>query len=124
MGIHGNSNNKKRTRISSRKLGKIKRVAQKQKSKLVGEIMDPDLITEAHLRKRRTSQRANITLSGKKKRKLMKQIKRLDKKKHVMEVDTSTDASGSSNRNIEMSNVGKTNGKITNERGSITSTND
>merc|ERR1712025_646975 len=53
----------------------------------VGSIDDLELITEHHLKKRRTSARANINLSGKKKRKLMKQLKHMQKEKNDMQVD-------------------------------------
>jgi hypothetical protein len=42
---------------------------------VVGEIQDPELMTADILKKRRSSPRANITLSGKKKRKILKQLR-------------------------------------------------
>merc|ERR1712150_10161 len=88
MGVHGGGSSKKRSRLSSRKLGRLKHADQKKKKQIVGEIIDAELTTEAHLYKRRTSARANITLSGKKKRKLNKVVKRLEKKKSAMAVET------------------------------------
>lgn len=47
----------------------------------------PELITQHMLRKRTTSNRANITLSGKKKRKLEKQLKHMQADKARKEVE-------------------------------------
>lgn len=49
--------------------------------------MDKGLITIHHLKKRASSSRANITLSGKKRRKLMKQIRHAAKEKATMQVE-------------------------------------
>ncbi|XP_073521427.1 uncharacterized protein C11orf98-like [Phyllobates terribilis] len=61
---------------------------KRKKHKIVGAVVDKELITVHHLRKRSSSARANITLSGKKKRKLIKQIRHLVKEKEVMDVET------------------------------------
>ncbi|XP_073434623.1 uncharacterized protein C11orf98 homolog [Dendrobates tinctorius] len=61
---------------------------KRKKHKIVGAVVDKELITVHHLRKRSSSARANITLSGKKKRKLIKQIRHLEKEKEVMDVET------------------------------------
>ncbi|KAM9301744.1 uncharacterized protein C11orf98 homolog [Gastrophryne carolinensis] len=70
-------------------LFKRRRVLQreKRKKKIVGAVVDKGLITVHHLRKRSSSARANITLSGKKKRKLIKQLQHLQKEKNTMDVE-------------------------------------
>ncbi|KAM4617951.1 uncharacterized protein C11orf98 homolog [Discoglossus pictus] len=69
---------------------KRRRVIQREKHrkrKIVGAVVDKELTTANHLRKRSTSARANITLSGKKKRKLIKQLQHLHKEKGKMDVE-------------------------------------
>ncbi|TSZ83219.1 hypothetical protein Baya_13739 [Bagarius yarrelli] len=71
-----------------KKLFKRRRVLTKQKRKkhrIVGAVVDEGLITKHHLKKRSTSSRANITLSGKKRRKLLKQLRHMEKEKNTME---------------------------------------
>ncbi|XP_034382151.1 uncharacterized protein C11orf98 homolog [Cyclopterus lumpus] len=61
-------------------LFKRRRVLSREKRKrhlIVGAVVDEGLITIHHLKKRTSSQRANITLSGKKKRKLLKQLQNM-----------------------------------------------
>ncbi|CAB1346317.1 unnamed protein product [Coregonus sp. 'balchen'] len=53
----------------------------------VGAVVDKGLTTIHHLRKRNSSPRANITLSGKKKRKLLKQLQHMEAEKAAMEVE-------------------------------------
>ncbi|KAM4018323.1 uncharacterized protein C11orf98 homolog [Anomaloglossus baeobatrachus] len=60
---------------------------KRKKHKIIGAVVDKELITVHHLRKRSSSDRANITLSGKKKRKLIKQIRHVQKEKEVMDVE-------------------------------------
>ncbi|XP_013399665.1 uncharacterized protein C11orf98 [Lingula anatina] len=82
MGVHGMISNRKRRHNKQKKAyrrQRIKTAAQKEKSKIFSEIPDPELITIHHLRKRKTSSRANIELSGKKKRKLLKQLRHMQK---------------------------------------------
>lgn len=50
-------------------------------------MIDEGLITRHHLKKRASSARANITLSGKKRRKLLQQIRLAQKEKAAMEVE-------------------------------------
>ncbi|XP_069824297.1 uncharacterized protein C11orf98 homolog [Dendropsophus ebraccatus] len=69
----------KRRRVISRE--------KRKKHKIVGAVVDKELITRHHLRKRSSSARANITLSGKKKRKLIKQLQHLQKEKASMDVE-------------------------------------
>jgi len=74
-------------------LFKRRRVLSKQKRKknqIVGAVVDKGLITIHHLKKRNTSPRANITLSGKKRRKLLKQLRHMDKEKSSMDVEPLT----------------------------------
>uniref|UniRef100_UPI00398F3CFC uncharacterized protein C11orf98 homolog isoform X2 n=1 Tax=Pristiophorus japonicus TaxID=55135 RepID=UPI00398F3CFC len=51
----------------------------------VGAVIDEGLTTIHHLKKRCSSKRANITLSGKKKRKLLKQIQHSQRESYVMD---------------------------------------
>uniref|UniRef100_A0A3B4H4K1 LBH domain-containing protein n=1 Tax=Pundamilia nyererei TaxID=303518 RepID=A0A3B4H4K1_9CICH len=79
--------NKPKTELG-KKLFKRRRVLSREKRKrhqIVGAVVDEGLITIHHLKKRRTSPRANITLSGKKKRKLIKQLQHQQKEKASME---------------------------------------
>ncbi|KAM8910460.1 uncharacterized protein C11orf98 isoform 2-T2 [Spinachia spinachia] len=65
-------------------LFKRRRVLGREKRKrhlIVGAVVDRGLITVHHLKKRTASQRANITLSGKKKRKLIKQLQHMQRDK-------------------------------------------
>ncbi|KAK9526061.1 hypothetical protein VZT92_016716 [Zoarces viviparus] len=69
---------------------KRRRVLSREKRKrhlIVGAVVDEGLITVHHLKKRKSSQRANITLSGKKKRKLLKQLQHMQTEKAGMEVE-------------------------------------
>merc|ERR1711962_584286 len=99
------SNNK--LRETQTKNWKKKRVQRAEKKRVkgiqVGAIEDPELMTEHHLSKRKTCQRANIALSGKKKRKIQKQIKRLQKDKAVMDTEPTPDAQSSSTKKIRKS---------------------
>ncbi|KAG8563718.1 hypothetical protein GDO81_016183, partial [Engystomops pustulosus] len=58
---------------------------KRRKHKIVGAVVDKDLITVHHLKKRASCPRANITLSGKKKRKLIKQLRHVQKAKESMD---------------------------------------
>ncbi|XP_072233471.1 uncharacterized protein C11orf98 homolog [Leuresthes tenuis] len=69
----------KRRRVQSRE--------KRKKHQIVGAIVDEGLITVHHLKKRKSSPRANITLSGKKRRKLLKQLQHLQQEKATMEVE-------------------------------------
>ncbi|XP_039403508.1 LOW QUALITY PROTEIN: uncharacterized protein C11orf98 homolog [Mauremys reevesii] len=71
-------------------LFKRRRVLSKEKRRkhqITGAVVDKGLITIHHLKKRASSSRANITLSGKKRRKLMKQIRHAAKEKATMQVE-------------------------------------
>ncbi|KAG7454431.1 hypothetical protein MATL_G00259660 [Megalops atlanticus] len=72
----------KRRRVLSRE--------KRRKHKIVGAVVDKGLITVHHLKKRSSSSRANITLSGKKRRKLIKQLQHMEKEKASMEVETTS----------------------------------
>ncbi|KAM8884991.1 uncharacterized protein C11orf98 homolog [Synchiropus picturatus] len=67
---------------------RIQTKERRKKHRIVGAIVDEGLITVHHLKKRSSSARANITLSGKKKRKLIKQLQHMHKEKSSMEVAT------------------------------------
>ncbi|KAF7653341.1 hypothetical protein LDENG_00084260 [Lucifuga dentata] len=73
-----------------KKLFKRRRVLSREKRKrrqIVGAVVDAGLTTIHHLRKRNSSPRANITLSGKKKRKLYKQMQRVNVEKFHKEAE-------------------------------------
>ncbi|MEE6465221.1 hypothetical protein FKM82_006493 [Ascaphus truei] len=61
---------------------------KRRKHRVTGAIVDEGLTTANHLRKRSSSARANITLSGKKRRKLLKQFQHLQREKEGMEVES------------------------------------
>ncbi|XP_063001703.1 uncharacterized protein C11orf98 homolog [Elgaria multicarinata webbii] len=91
MGAPSGKINRPRTELK-KKLFKRRRVLSQQKRKkhrIVGAVVDAGLITIHHLKKRSSSARANITLSGKKRRKLLKQIRHATKEKTDMQVDAS-----------------------------------
>lgn len=68
----------KRRRVQGKK--------KRQRHQIVGAVIDAGLTTIHHLKKRITSKRANITLSGKKKHKLLKQLGHMEKERAGMEV--------------------------------------
>ncbi|CAJ1054336.1 uncharacterized protein C11orf98 homolog [Xyrichtys novacula] len=73
-----------------KKLFKRRRVLGREKRKknqIVGAVVDQGLITIHHLKKRKSSPRANITLSGKKRRKLLKQLQHMQQEKAGMDVE-------------------------------------
>ncbi|XP_059813503.1 uncharacterized protein C11orf98-like [Hemitrygon akajei] len=83
----GGKINRPRTELQ-RKLFKRRRVARKAKRKaIVGAVIDEGLITIHHLKKRCSNKRANITLSGKKRRKLQKQIQHSQRERSAMDVE-------------------------------------
>ncbi|KAG9280570.1 uncharacterized protein C11orf98 homolog [Astyanax mexicanus] len=86
----GGKINKPKTELG-KNLFKRRRVLTKQRRKkhcIIGAVVDEGLITKHHLKKRSTSSRANITLSGKKKNKLLKQLRHMEKEKSSMQVET------------------------------------
>ncbi|XP_074861638.1 uncharacterized protein C11orf98 homolog [Carettochelys insculpta] len=89
MGTPGGKINRPRTELK-KKLFKRRRVLSKEKRRkhqITGAVVDEGLITIHHLKKRSSSSRANITLSGKKRRKLRKQIRYAAKEKAVMQIE-------------------------------------
>uniref|UniRef100_A0A8C2B2X7 Chromosome 11 open reading frame 98 n=1 Tax=Cyprinus carpio TaxID=7962 RepID=A0A8C2B2X7_CYPCA len=73
----------------AKKLFKRRRVLsleKRRKKRIVGAVIDRDIITKHHLKKRSSSSRANITLSGKKRRKLIKQLAHMEREKIAAEV--------------------------------------
>ncbi|XP_077101556.1 uncharacterized protein C11orf98 isoform X2 [Siphateles boraxobius] len=77
--------NRPKTELA-RNLFKRRRVLsleKRKKRRIVGAVIDRDLITRNHLKKRSSSSRANITLSGKKRRKLIKQLKHMEQEKGI-----------------------------------------
>ncbi|XP_029016140.1 uncharacterized protein C11orf98 homolog [Betta splendens] len=94
MSPPGGKINRPKTELG-KNLFKRRRVLSRQKRKkhqIVGAVVDQGLITIHHLKKRASSPRANITLSGKKKRKLLKQLQRMQQEKASMEVQTTAPA--------------------------------
>ncbi|XP_026108814.1 uncharacterized protein C11orf98 homolog [Carassius auratus] len=61
---------------------------KRRKKRIVGAVIDRDIITKHHLKKRSSSSRANITLSGKKRRKLIKQLAHMEREKIAEEAET------------------------------------
>ncbi|XP_047630244.1 uncharacterized protein C11orf98 homolog [Phacochoerus africanus] len=97
MGAPGGKINRPRTELK-KKLFKRRRVLSRERRlrhRVVGAVIDEGLITRHHLKKRVSarpsppwsSARANITLSGKKRRKLLQQIRLAQKEKAAMEVE-------------------------------------
>ncbi|XP_027714621.1 uncharacterized protein C11orf98 homolog [Vombatus ursinus] len=89
MGAPGGKINRPRTELK-KKLFKRRRVLRRERRRrhrVVGAVVDEGLITRHHLKKRASSARANITLSGKKRRKLLQQIRHAQKEKAAMEVE-------------------------------------
>ncbi|XP_008313512.1 uncharacterized protein C11orf98 homolog [Cynoglossus semilaevis] len=89
MSPPGGKINRPKTELG-KKLFKRRRVLSREKRKrhqIVGAVVDQGLITVHHLKKRKSSPRANITLSGKKKRKLLKQLQHMHQEKASMEVE-------------------------------------
>ncbi|XP_051276178.1 uncharacterized protein C11orf98 homolog [Dicentrarchus labrax] len=89
MSPPGGKINRPKTELG-KKLFKRRRVLSKEKRRkrqIVGAVIDQGLITVHHLKKRKSSPRANITLSGKKKRKLLKQLQHIHQERTGMEVE-------------------------------------
>ncbi|XP_007526409.1 uncharacterized protein C11orf98 homolog [Erinaceus europaeus] len=85
----GGKINRPRTELK-KKLFKRRRMLNRDrrlKHRVVGAVIDAGLTTRHHLKKRASSARANITLSGKKRRKLLQQIRLSQKEKTSMEVE-------------------------------------
>ncbi|XP_056604791.1 uncharacterized protein C11orf98 homolog [Triplophysa dalaica] len=85
----GGSINRPKTELK-KKLFKRRRVLSRQKRenhRIKGAVIDSDIVTKQHLKKRCSSSRANITLSGKKRRKLLKQLGYMEKDRAGMEVE-------------------------------------
>ncbi|XP_035257959.1 uncharacterized protein C11orf98 homolog isoform X2 [Anguilla anguilla] len=85
----GGKINRPKTDLGKR-LFKRRRVLSKEKRrkhKIVGAVVDRGLITVHHLKKRTSSARANITLSGKKRRKLIKQLQHMENEKDPEEAE-------------------------------------
>lgn len=90
MSPPGGKINRPKTELG-KKLFKRRRVLgrqKKRKNQIVGAVVDQGLITVHHLKKRKSSPRANISLSGKKKRKLLKQLQHMQAEKANMEVES------------------------------------
>ncbi|XP_019641031.1 PREDICTED: uncharacterized protein C11orf98 homolog [Branchiostoma belcheri] len=70
---------------------KFKRQLKAQRKRQFGvkmaDVQDKEIMPASHLLKRRTCPKANITLSGKKKRKILKQLRRSQKEKEGMEFE-------------------------------------
>ncbi|XP_053200010.1 uncharacterized protein C11orf98 homolog isoform X1 [Scomber japonicus] len=94
MSPPGGKINRPKTELG-KKLFKRRRVLSRDKRKkhqIVGAVVDQGLITVHHLKKRKSSPRANITLSGKKRRKLIKQLQHMQQEKSGMEVEAAAAA--------------------------------
>ncbi|KAA0720609.1 hypothetical protein E1301_Tti011638 [Triplophysa tibetana] len=85
----GGSVNRPKTELK-KNLFKRRRVLSRQKRenhRIKGAVIDSDVTTKQHLKKRGSSSRANISISGKKKRKLLKQLRYMQKDRAGMEVE-------------------------------------
>lgn len=82
MGVHQWSSNNKKVHLRSRGAS-VRRHLKKSlnKPRIVGEIPDIAIAPQSTLTSRRKNSRTNVTLSGKKKRKIHKTLKRLQKSK-------------------------------------------
>ncbi|CAO2584603.1 Uncharacterized protein C11orf98 homolog [Lemmus lemmus] len=92
MGPPGGKINRPRTELK-KKLFKRRRVLsrdRRRKRQVVGAVIDEGLTTRHHLKKRA------ITLSGKKRRKLLQQIRLAQKEKAAMEVEKPSKSSRTS----------------------------
>nr|XP_012805385.2 uncharacterized protein C11orf98 [Jaculus jaculus] len=88
MGALGGKIN--RPRMELKKLFKRRRVLsreQRLRRWVVGAVVDEGLATRHHLKTRASSACANMTLSGKKRRKLLQQIRLAQKEKAAMQVE-------------------------------------
>ncbi|XP_070273109.1 uncharacterized protein C11orf98-like [Myotis yumanensis] len=98
VGAPGGKINRPQTELK-KKLFKRRRVLNRErhlKHRVVGAVIDEGLTTRHHLKKRASSARANITLSGKKRRKLLQQIRLAQKEKAAMEVEAPAKPAGTS----------------------------
>ncbi|KAM7378610.1 hypothetical protein PAMA_013493 [Pampus argenteus] len=103
MSPPGGKINRPKTELG-KKLFKRRRVLGRDKRKkrqIVGAVVDQGLITVHHLKKRKSSPRANITLSGKKKRKLLKQLQHLQHEKAGMDVEPAAALSKKQDSSLE-----------------------
>ncbi|PAA69846.1 hypothetical protein BOX15_Mlig024303g6 [Macrostomum lignano] len=99
MGMHRDPNRKRPAHVKhnhKRHREKIKR-RRAAKPPRICEIPDADLQTPGQLRKLRTNPNANIELSGKRKRKIIKQLRRELKEQQVAESAMEVSATDSSN---------------------------
>ncbi|EDO47158.1 predicted protein [Nematostella vectensis] len=95
----GNAINKPRTALKKNlnKLRRVKKQQHKKQQKVGGGIRKKaqDDLTSSHiLKKTRTNPKANITLSGKKKRLILKQIKKQVKEESSMDVTIESKTKG------------------------------
>ncbi|XP_043086624.1 uncharacterized protein C11orf98 homolog isoform X2 [Puntigrus tetrazona] len=79
----GGKINRPRTDLAKKmsKRGRVLSRDKRRKKRIVGAVIDRDIITKHHLKKRSSNPRANITLSGKKRRKLIKQLAHMEREK-------------------------------------------
>ncbi|KAI7792207.1 uncharacterized protein C11orf98 homolog [Triplophysa rosa] len=85
----GGSINRPKTELK-KKLFKRRRVLSRQKrekNRITWAVIDSDIVTKHHSKKRCSSSRANNTLSGKKRRKLLKQLGYMERDRAGMEVE-------------------------------------
>lgn len=92
MGTHGAMSNTKKSRKHSKNGKRIAKRVHRKNPKVVCEVPHAEIAPVSATTQRRKNSRTNVEISGKMKRKVMKQLKRLQKAKDVdME-----DASGAS----------------------------
>ncbi|XP_039269774.2 uncharacterized protein C11orf98-like [Styela clava] len=72
----------------------MKQVKKKNKGVKIIPVADPELITSHILKKRGTNPRANITLSGKKRNKILKRLRRKETEGMKMQVEPTVTRKG------------------------------
>ncbi|XP_060885986.1 uncharacterized protein C11orf98 homolog [Labrus mixtus] len=110
MSPPGGKINRPKTELG-RNLFKRRRVLSREKRKrhlITGAVVDQGLITVHHLKKRSSSARANITLSGKKRRKLIKQLQHMQQEKAGMDVEALPAAAAPQKKKQETSSAPST----------------
>uniref|UniRef100_A0A4X2M0Y9 Uncharacterized protein n=1 Tax=Vombatus ursinus TaxID=29139 RepID=A0A4X2M0Y9_VOMUR len=89
MAFFGGKINRPWTELKKKlfKRHRVLRLERRRQHPVVGAVVGEGPITRHHLKKRKSSARTNITLSGKKRRKLLQQIRHAQKEKVAMEVE-------------------------------------
>ena len=92
--VNGNAINKGR-RISANQARRLKRV---KRPRTIPKSIAKQIVNSHQLKSIRSNPKANITLSGKKKRRLEKMIRRREKEQNAMQVETTGNKDASPNK--------------------------